>query len=44
MYKRWGSMPELKEALEGMRINDEPAVFSYIMGILYTVGSYLRRR
>jgi hypothetical protein len=30
LYKRWGSMPEL-EALKGMRINDEPAVFNHII-------------
>ena len=29
-------MPELKEALEGMRINDEPAVFNHIIGTMYT--------
>jgi alkylated DNA repair dioxygenase AlkB len=35
LYKRWGSMPELKEALQGMRNNDKPAVFNHIIGTLY---------
>jgi alkylated DNA repair dioxygenase AlkB len=35
LYKRWGSLPELKEALQGMRINDKPAVFNHIIGTLY---------
>jgi hypothetical protein len=29
-------MPELKEALKGMHINDEPAVFNDIIDTLYT--------
>jgi alkylated DNA repair dioxygenase AlkB len=35
LYKRWSSMPELKEALQGMQVNDEPAVFNHIIGTLY---------
>eukprot|EP00953_Heterococcus_sp_UTEX-ZZ885_P016585 9327-Heterococcus_DN1.PRE.3 len=29
-------MPESKDALEGMRINDEPAAFNHIIGTLHT--------
>eukprot|EP00953_Heterococcus_sp_UTEX-ZZ885_P024602 13451-Heterococcus_DN1.PRE.4 len=35
LYKRWSSMPELKEALQGLSINDKPAVFNHIIGTLY---------
>jgi alkylated DNA repair dioxygenase AlkB len=36
LYKRWDAMPVLREALQGMRINDKPAVFNHIIGTLYT--------
>ena len=35
LYKRWSSKPELKKALQGMQVNDEPAVFNHIIGTLY---------
>jgi alkylated DNA repair dioxygenase AlkB len=35
LYKRWSSMPELKEAVQGMRINGTPALFNHIIGTLY---------
>jgi alkylated DNA repair dioxygenase AlkB len=35
LYKRWSSMPELKEALQGLNINGKPAVFNHIIGTLY---------
>ena len=38
LYKRWSSKPELKKALQGMQVNDEPAAFNHIIGTLY-VGS-----
>jgi alkylated DNA repair dioxygenase AlkB len=35
LYKRWSSMPELKEALQGICIKGKPAVFNHIIGTLY---------
>ena len=35
LYERWSSVPELKKALQGMQVNDEPAVFNHIIGTLY---------
>lgn len=36
LYKRWSSLSMLKEALQGMQINDKPAVYSHIIGTLYS--------
>jgi alkylated DNA repair dioxygenase AlkB len=36
LYKRWSSMPVLKEALQGICIKGKPAVFNHIIGTLYT--------
>jgi alkylated DNA repair dioxygenase AlkB len=36
LYKHWSSLPELKEALQGMCINGKPAAFNHIIGTLYT--------
>jgi hypothetical protein len=35
LYKRWGSMPVLKETLQGMEINGTSAVFNHIIGTMY---------
>ena len=36
LYKRWSTVPVLKEALQGMCINDKPTVFNHIIGTLYS--------
>jgi alkylated DNA repair dioxygenase AlkB len=35
LYKRWDSMPVLKQALEGIQINGKAAVFNHIIGTKY---------
>jgi alkylated DNA repair dioxygenase AlkB len=35
LYKRWDSMPVLKEALQSMEINGKSAVFNHTIGTMY---------
>jgi alkylated DNA repair dioxygenase AlkB len=35
LYKRWDSMPMLKQALQGMEVNGKAAVFNHIIGTMY---------